>query len=301
MKTFNRYKEGTMKSFNRHAAFSLRAVLVATVVMFGIIRSNDYVSGAASAAFAGKHPAQVAARWRQTSGPEGAGITTLLSNGPNLFAGTSAGVVFRSTDQGESWTAINEGLPGVRIDSLAAVGANIFAGTAGVGVFRLNYHDERWVAVNSGLTNLGINALAVSGTYIVAGTRGSGVFRSLDKGESWTPVNTGLPPNASIISFAAVGTDIFAGLSSLAGAGVFRSDDQGKSWAALDTGFSNIGVSGFAAVGTDIFALLGDGRVIRSSSRGEKWTLVNTGLPLSTRVTSLAVIGADIYAGTANF
>jgi hypothetical protein len=37
MKSFNRYNEDTMKSFNRYAAFPLRAALAATVVMFGII------------------------------------------------------------------------------------------------------------------------------------------------------------------------------------------------------------------------------------------------------------------------
>src|SRR5262245_37372514 len=157
-----------MKSFNRYAAFSLRAVLAAAFLMFGLIRSDDYVSWAASGAFAAEQPAQGLAPWRQTSGPEGAGITTLLSNGPNLFAGTSAGLVFRSTDQGESWTAINAGLPGQRVTSLAAVGTNIFAGAAPGGVFRLRNEEERWVAVNNGLTDPGINALAVSGTYIVA-------------------------------------------------------------------------------------------------------------------------------------
>src|SRR5262245_48366772 len=214
MKGINSYKEDTMKGINRYAAISLRGFLAATVVMFGVIRSNDYVSRAAPAAFAAEQPAQGALRWRQTSGPEGAAVVSLLSDGPNLFAGTSAGGVFRSANQGESWTAINTGLIGARIDSLAAVGTNIFAGTAGGGVFRLNNQEERWVAVNAGLTDPGITALAVSGTYIVAAT-GGGVFRSLDQGESWFPVNTGLPPNVIITSLAAVGTNIFAGLTGL--------------------------------------------------------------------------------------
>jgi predicted membrane-bound mannosyltransferase len=100
MKSINHYKKDTMKNFNRYAAFSLRAVLAATVVMFGIIRSNHYVSRATPAAFAAAEPAPGALQWRQTSGPDGAVINCLLSYGPNLFAGTSAGGVFRSTNQG---------------------------------------------------------------------------------------------------------------------------------------------------------------------------------------------------------
>src|SRR5215510_13117564 len=160
MKSTNRYKDDTMKKFNRYAAFSLRAVLAATIAMFGLIRSNDYVSRAAPAAFAAEEPAPGALAWRQTSGPDGAVINCLLSDGPNLFAGTSVSGVFRSTNQGESWTPINAGLPLIGVQSLAAVGTNIFAGTTS-GAFRLIDQEERWVAVNAGLTDPLVIALAV--------------------------------------------------------------------------------------------------------------------------------------------
>src|SRR5262245_29173165 len=169
MKSTNRYKENTMKNFNRYAAISLRAVLAATIVMFGIIRSSDYVSRAAPAAFAAEEPAPGALQWRQTSGPEGANIISLLSNGSTLFAGTMVSGVFRSTNQGESWTPINAGLSVPVVRSLVAVGANIFAGTDG-GVFRLIDQEERWVAVNTGLTDTLVVALVVSGTNIFAAT-----------------------------------------------------------------------------------------------------------------------------------
>src|SRR5688572_1464388 len=194
MKSFNRYKEDTMKSFNRYAAFSLRAVLVVTVVMFGIIRSNDYGSRAEPTAFAAEQSAPGALQWRQTSGPEGSDVISLLSVGPNLYAGTSVSGVFRSTNQGESWTPINEGLLSQSVQSLAAVGTSIFAATPGGGVFRLIDQEERWVAVNAGLTDLVVGGLAVSGTNIFAMTRG-GVFRSSDQGGSWTAVTKGLPAN----------------------------------------------------------------------------------------------------------
>jgi len=79
MKSTDRYKENTMKNFNRYAAFSLRAVLAAAVMMFGIIRSNDYVSVAEPTAFAAEQTGPGALQWRQTSGPEGASIISLLS------------------------------------------------------------------------------------------------------------------------------------------------------------------------------------------------------------------------------
>ena len=143
-----------MKKFNRYAAFSLRAFLVTTVVMYGCIRPNDSVSRA-TPIIAVEQPTL---QWSQMSGPEVAAISALFSNGSDLFAGTRAGVVFRAVNQGEGWTTINAGLPGQSVLSLAAVGPNLFAGTDGGGVFRLinqgENQGERWIAVNSGLTNL---------------------------------------------------------------------------------------------------------------------------------------------------
>src|SRR5215831_208987 len=247
MKSANRYKENTMKNFNRYATFSLRAVLAATIVMFGIIRSNDYVSRATPSAFAAEQTGPGALQWRQTSGPEGANIISLLSNGSTLFAGTMISGVFRSTNQGESWTAINAGLSAPSVQSLVAVGQNIFAGTGG-DVFRLIDQEERWVAVNTGLTETLVTALAVSGMNIFAATPG-GVFRSSDQGESWTQVGAGLPPNASITSFAAVGPKLFA-----AAGGVFLSTDQGESWIAVNAGLTNLGVRELAVAGEKLFA-----------------------------------------------
>jgi len=133
-----------MKSLNHYARFPLSAVLATTVAMFGIIRSNDSVSQATLSAFAAEQPAS---QWRQTSGPEGAAIISLLSDGSKLFAGTYAGGLFRSSNQGESWTALNTGLSGQSVQALVAVGTNLFAGTDGGGVFRSNDQGESWTAV----------------------------------------------------------------------------------------------------------------------------------------------------------
>src|SRR5262245_43613802 len=92
--------------------------------------------------------------------------------------------VFRSIDQGESWTSINANLPGDALVAVFAVsGTNLYAGTTrslsgrGFGaVFRSTDQGESWTAVNAGLTNLGVRALAVAGEKLFAGTFGGGVF-----------------------------------------------------------------------------------------------------------------------------
>ena len=76
--------------------------------------------------------------WEQTSGPGGGEVQSLAINSTgHIFAGTSGGGVFRSTDNGDSWTEINNGLTSAVVLSLAINSTgHIFAGTSGGGVFR---------------------------------------------------------------------------------------------------------------------------------------------------------------------
>jgi hypothetical protein len=56
----------------------------------------------------------------------------------NLYAGTQAGGVFRSTDGGGKWSVVNTGLPKLCVRALVtarAVPALVYAGTCGSGVF----------------------------------------------------------------------------------------------------------------------------------------------------------------------
>ncbi len=75
------------------------------------------------------------AQWVQTSGPEGTDTYSLAVSGTNLFAGTYKGGVYRSTNSGGSWTAVDSGLTNMWVRALAVSGTNIFAGTYGNGVF----------------------------------------------------------------------------------------------------------------------------------------------------------------------
>jgi ligand-binding sensor domain-containing protein len=115
-------------------------------------------------------------RWVQTSGPTGGVVECLAVSGSSLFAGTHDGGVYRSTDNGANWTAVNSGLTDTPIHALATNGAGVFAGTD-AGVFRSSDNGASWSAVNSGLTSTDVHALAVRGTSLFAGTQGRGVWR----------------------------------------------------------------------------------------------------------------------------
>ena len=134
--------------------------------------------------------------WEQTSGPGGGEVQSLAINSTgHIFAGTSGGGVFRSTDNGDSWTEVNTGLTNHSIRSLAINSSgDIFAGTDDGGVFRSTDNGDSWTEINNGLTSAVVLSLAINSTgHIFAGTSGGGVFRSLESTTSVREVAGQLP------------------------------------------------------------------------------------------------------------
>lgn len=80
-------------------------------------------------------------QWLQTSGPEGGEANCFAANGEHLFVGTECGILL-STDNGTSWSAVNDGLTDSPdqfsdvVHALAIVGTDLYAGTRGAGVWR---------------------------------------------------------------------------------------------------------------------------------------------------------------------
>ncbi len=86
--------------------------------------------------------------------------------------------VFKSTDGGATWTAVNSG---PTVSTVAVDPQNprtVYAGVGGRGVFKTTDGATSWSAVNSGLTTLSVNSLAIDSqnpSTIYAGT-GGGLF-----------------------------------------------------------------------------------------------------------------------------
>ena len=60
-------------------------------------------------------------QWMQTNGPAAGGfVRDIISDENYLYAGSSGGGVYRSGDQGESWTRVNNGLNNLTIYALAS-------------------------------------------------------------------------------------------------------------------------------------------------------------------------------------
>src|SRR6266852_3350799 len=108
-----------------------------------------------------------------------------------LYAGTNGGV-FKSTDGGNTWSAVNTGLPALFVNALAIVPTTpttLYAGTgiSGGGVFQRTDGGNTWSAVNTGLTTPYVDTLAIdprTPTTLYAGTVDGGVLTSTDGGNT---------------------------------------------------------------------------------------------------------------------
>jgi photosystem II stability/assembly factor-like uncharacterized protein len=221
-------------------------------------------------------------------------FTTTSDN--DILAGTYfGGGVFRSSDNGASWSEQNHGLVATEIRVVAVNADNdIFAGTYGIGMFRSTDNGMNWEKVNNGLSGLYLSSLAISpsgdifaGADFIDGK--GGVFRSTDNGESWVEVNQGtIMTDVRALAINPSG-EIFAG--TYFGGGVFRSSDNGESWTAIDSGLgcTNIWSLAINSAG-DIFAGTAgcSTGVYRSTDNGDHWTLANSGLT-STDIAGLAI------------
>ncbi len=241
----------------------------------------------------------------------------------NIFVGTWAGGVFRSTDFGATWAPSGTGglYQVYRSYCLTACtdGAGktyLFAGTT-AGLRLSTNHGTSWTIADSGLANWNFRSLAAvtDGTpppgggipCLFAGTVGGGVFRSTNTAASWTQVNEGLA-NTNILSLAVVPagsgqTKLFAGTGP---SGAYCSTDNGGSW-SRDWGITGnyvyaVAFCSTATGGANLFvAALGLG-VFRSTDKGTSWTMSDSGLSdvtLSSLAVSTSGSGTPtVFAGT---
>ncbi|MFI5396803.1 MAG: hypothetical protein ACHQ9S_14805 [Candidatus Binatia bacterium] len=103
------------------------------------------------------------------------------TNAQALYAGTGYGV-YKSTDGGVSWVAMDGGLNGSPVLALALDPTNaqtLYAGGYG-GVFQSTDGGASWSGMNNGLSNAHVQVLTLDPTNarkLYAGTDGGGVFQ----------------------------------------------------------------------------------------------------------------------------
>jgi photosystem II stability/assembly factor-like uncharacterized protein len=201
-------------------------LFIATAI--GIFRSKDNA----------KH-------WTPTNaGLSNTNVQTIGISDGHLWAGTAGGGVFRSIDQGESWSIFSIGSVAVR--EVPVVPAT----TPPTKKFETNN-----LGIPIGTVVRSIVTLVRSTTtppitqtfFIFAGTD-DGIYRSSNQGKSWEPMTVGLPTGDPILSLVVAGTVVLSRTAKK----VYFSIDQGDHWSETNAvnPLSIVAAGDFIFVGT---------------------------------------------------
>jgi hypothetical protein len=237
--------------------------------------------------------------WTQTATQPGTNMhsVTLAIDGAAILVGGDQGV-WKSIDEGATWTQASTGLPTVTtVEALFAAAGKLFAGTDD-GTFVSVDHAATWTKSDTGLpTDVSPYAFWAPGNALLVGMNAGsatsgGLFRSTDQGATWNPVS-GWPTSLGAVSFTQIGGTVFTAF----GMSVGRSTDLGGSWVmAPSPGPSN--VLWLEAASGMLFAATANAGVW-SSTDGINWTAANGALPSGEIVSTLYIYSDKLYAGTA--
>lgn len=232
------------------------------------------------------------------------------SNPSILYAGTRSpgseppwgGGVFKSTNGGETWQAVNSGLGEDWVYSLAidpTSPSTLYAATHSVGVYKSVNSGSSWSAVNNGITDLNARALVINPNFthtVYVGTwHGGGVFKTTDDGANWSQVDSGLNSAkifALILDPASPQTLYAASYHR----GVYKTTNGGSAWtqAGLNTDFV-YRIAKHSGLNAPLFAgTAGDG-LYRSLDSAGSWSRSDVGLK-ATSVTGWVVDAPDLFA-----
>ncbi len=232
----------------------------------------------------------VGGSWVQTA-LSGSQVQALTVLDTMLFAGTSSGGVFRSVDNGTTWSAVDSGLTCLDISSLASGGPDLYAGTYSDtgGVYLSTDDGTSWTL--TGLRGRQIYTIAADSAYVLAGgpagtSYNGGLFKSTNEGKSWT---VSIDRGSSGINSAAIREPYFFA-TDMNDQGIFASSDQGKDWS------SQFGGSCIAFVGSDVY--VGDSQSAGgylSADGGISWSRVGVEGPV-TATNALMSYGNILFA-----
>jgi photosystem II stability/assembly factor-like uncharacterized protein len=220
---------------------------------------------------------------------------------PNeIWVAAPAGGIWRSNDNGNSWTSNTDTLPQIGFTDIAfdAVDSNVIYVATGdydagdvysFGVLKSTNDGATWVPTG---TMSRRNDFIISrvlahptvGGYVLASTN-DGLFRTTNGGNSWARESSGdfsdiefMPGNPNIV---------YGGVKS---SGVFRSDDGGDSWSKLTDGLPTVNVGRVALAVSEanpdvVYALISHAGnsgllgVWKSEDRGDNWRRVAGSTP----------------------
>ncbi|MCX6165116.1 MAG: T9SS type A sorting domain-containing protein [Ignavibacteriae bacterium] len=236
-------------------------------------------------------------------------ITTTRMDGLLVFNGILFGMapfegVYKSTNNGENWTLLDNGLP-VGGFQLASFGNYLysFRSYAANVIYRSADNGNSWNVLNCDLPEFdGVNSFGSFNNLLFVNlvtSTGPMIYKSTNSGVNWIKINNCDPTN-TVNSFVQSGSYLVASVNIN---GVYRSSDKGVNWSLANNGLSNLNSISLTKGASRIYASINDyfktGALFQSSNNANSWSELKNGLTTA-NVTDMVLYNSNILAATTN-
>lgn len=228
-----------------------------------------------------------------------------------VWMATGGSGIFRSRDNGATWSTINTGLSSYDVTGMVIdAGGYSYVSTLS-GVYWSGDEGAHWNAANTGLDGdaLQVYRLVMDRHHRLYITTADGIYHSNDGGNHWVRGDI-LGSVQSLVARLAVDErgSVYVGSSP---SKLYRSDDGGVTWVLATNGFQSVYQNGSYVAAHYLYGIAASGGVVYASTEkgvfssgdGTNWSVMSTtGLDSSLR--SIAVdsngvlygVGSDVYA-----
>jgi len=212
-----------------------------------------------------------------------------------LFISLFGTGVYRSSDNGMTWSSANNGLITLNAYGFTSSGSILFLSTRNNPdgrVYTSTNNGNNWIPCSYSfpINNLGV--LSTEGNYVYANA-GAEMYISTDLGSSWINRTGELPYNWSTSILSYNGKTFTSPVFS----GIYRTTNQGVNWFISDSGFYNAATMSFASGGGFLFAAAGTSGIWRTSDNGTLWVKTGQMGSGNTSVNAVAFTNGKLYAG----
>ncbi|MEO6583531.1 MAG: hypothetical protein ABIO05_04365, partial [Ferruginibacter sp.] len=245
-----------------------------------------------------------AKRWSKDSTGFYGVPNAFTNNGNTVFVSTSTDGIFRSLNNGSTWSSLsgtNAFSPGklLTVNGIIYVGSNTTKG-----VLKSSDNGNSFVNVSAGLpANSRVISMGAVGSTLFVGVipfsgPGTDIYRSTNNGASWQAESNGIS-DPVVSSFTTNSIKLFA----VAGGSIYYTTDLGNNWNLSNTfvyGRADQIISTGDTLYTSVF--INDGvffgwKIFRSFDNGSSWAESGPGIPPTEEPFTFVSIGKEIYAG----
>ncbi len=225
--------------------------------------------------------------WFQTTFTADGMVCNITPGNGNVYAESQFGNHIKSTNFGQTWSAINTGITGTGywvtpVDQDQNLGRHLYTGT-NAGIFRTTSGGSSWENVGAH-TARWISISPVDGNVVWTVSNTLGVWVTTDDGGMWTPsptfASTGTETKIAADPANAGGAFVTFGYYATGLPRILRTSDYGATWTDVSGDFPDIPANTMVVdpdrpddwyVGADV-------GVWRSTDGGATWTPYGTGL-----------------------